>query len=109
MVFVALVAVWKTSRELGLNTWWLGPLGEPQPWVMTLLPFLAPGAMLVLALNNSRWLPWAGLVASAWLAVVAVLDLDAVWRLALVELAIAAAGALVSVASLGGRYRRADR
>jgi hypothetical protein len=53
--------------------------------------------------------PWAGFAASVWLAVVALLDLDAVRRLALVELAIAGAGALVSAASLGGRYRRADR
>ena len=31
LVIVAYAAVWKTSAELGLNTWWLGPFGDPQP------------------------------------------------------------------------------
>jgi hypothetical protein len=106
LVFVALIAVWKVSRELGLSTWWLGPVGEPQPVVVTLLPFVAPVAMLVATLNNARWLPWAGLVASAGTAAIGIADLSHVWRLGLVELAIAVAAAAVSLASFGGRYRK---
>jgi hypothetical protein len=105
LVFVAFAAVWKVSRELGLATWWLGPIGEPQPVFVLLLPFVAPAGMVVAALNNARRLPVAGLIASAVTAAIAVADLDRVFRLALVELAIAGAGAAVSIASFAGLYR----
>jgi hypothetical protein len=104
-VIVAYAAVWKTSYELGLTTWWLGPFGDPQPAFVTMLPFVAPLAMVLLTINNSRWLPWAGLAAAVVLAVIAVLDLSRVPRLAIVELAIAGAGALLAVAGFAGRYR----
>jgi hypothetical protein len=104
-VIVAYGAVWKTSYELGLSTWWLGPFGDPAPAFVTMLPFVAPLVMVLLALNNSRWLPWAGLGAALALAVIAVFDLSLVPRLAIVELAIAAAGALLAVAGFAGRYR----
>jgi hypothetical protein len=105
-VFVAFVAVWKTSRELGLNTWWLGPMGDPQPIFVTMLPFAPAIVMILLVVNNSRWIPWAGLGAAAGIGVLAVFDFSTVTRLAIVEAAIAAAAALVSVAGFAGRYRR---
>jgi hypothetical protein len=105
LVFVAFTAVWKVSRELGLSTWWLGPVGEPQPVFVLLLPFVAPSAMVLATLNNTRRLPWAGLLASAVTAAIGVGDLDRVVRLGIVELAIAGAGAAVSVASFSGLYR----
>lgn len=108
LVFVALVAVWKTSRELGLHTWWLGPPGAPVFPLVSMMPFVAPVAMILLSVNNVRGLPWFGLGASALTAVVAVFDVAKVPRLALVELAIAVAGALAAVASLSGRYRSAQ-
>jgi hypothetical protein len=111
LVFVAFAAVWKVSRELGLATWWLGPIGEPQPVFVLLIPFVAPAAMVIAALNNARRLPVAGLVASAVTAAIGAADLDRVFRLGLVELAIAGAGAVVSIASFAGLYRSvpADR
>ena len=105
LVIVAYVAVWKTSRELGLSTWWLGPFGDPQTPFVTMLPFVPPLVMVLLAVNNSRWLPQAGLGAAAVLAVIAAFDVAKVPRLGAVELAIAGAGALVTAAGLGGRYR----
>ena len=110
LVFVAFAGVWKVSRELGLATWWLGPVGEPKPVFVLLIPFVAPAAMVIATLNNARRLPVAGLVASAATAAIAVPDLDRVFRLGLVELAIAGAGAAVSIASFAGLYRsvRAD-
>ncbi len=105
LVIVAYVAVWKTSRELGLSTWWLGPFGDPQPAFVTMLPFVPPLVMVLLAVNNSRWLPWAGLGAAAMLAVIAVVDIGSVPRLGFVELAIAAAGGSIAVAGFAGRYR----
>lgn len=105
LVIVGFVAVWKTSQELGLNTWWLGPFGDPQPVYVRMLPFLPALAMLLLVVNNFRWVPWAGLGAAGLTALIGVLDLGKVTRLGLVELAIAAAGALTSLAGLSGRYR----
>ena len=90
-VVVGFVAVWKTSRELGRSTWWLGPWGEPQPAYVTMLPFVAPIAMIVMAVNSTRRLPLIGLVAAAITALIATFDLSWVPRLAGVELAIAAA------------------
>ena len=105
MVFVAYTGAWKVSRELGLATWWLGPISEPQPFFVMLVPFAAPAVMVVLALNNARRLPWYGLTASLVGVAVGLADLDHVRRLAYVELAIAGAAALVSVASFSGLYR----
>ena len=108
LVFVGYIAVWKTSRELGLNTWWLGPVGEPAGWWVSMIPFLAPVAMILLAVNNAKGLPWLGLGGAVIGAVVGILDAGKVPRLAAVELVIAAAGALAAVAGLSGRYRDAD-
>jgi hypothetical protein len=105
LAFVCFIAVWKTSRELGVHTWWLGPAGEPAAWPVSLLPFVGPIAMIVLAVNNVRWIPWFGLAATAASALVAVPDVAKAPRLAVVEFSIATAGALASIAGLSGRYR----
>lgn len=105
LVVVAWSGVWKASIELGLATWWLGPIAEPQPVVVRLLPFVPPAIVAVLALNNTRRLPWIGLGASAIAAVIGAVDLSYVRRLGIVELAIAGAAAAVSVASFTGMYR----
>lgn len=104
-MFVAWSGVWKASRELGIATWWLGPISAPRPILVTLVPFVAPAAMAVLALNNARRLPWFGLGAAAAGALVGSVDLSYIRRLGIVELLIAAAGAAVSVASFTGMYR----
>ena len=106
LVFVAYCGVWKASRELGLATWWLGPVSDPQPIFVMLLPFVGPAAMVIATLANVRRLPWYGLVASAAAMLIALPDLDRVRRLGIAELAIAIAAALVSIAGFGGTYRR---
>jgi len=109
LALVAWSAAWKTSRELGLSTWWLGPSAEPRPFPVLLLPFVPIVAMIAATLNNVRRLAWYGLAASVGGAAIAVGDLGRVARLGLVELAIAVATAVVSVASLSGTYRSAVR
>jgi len=106
LVFVAWTLVWKASRDLGIATWWLGPVGAPRPFPVLLLPFVAPGVMVALALNNARRLPWYGLTAAAIGIAIGVIDLGYVRRLGLVEILLATCGALVAIASLTGRYRR---
>jgi hypothetical protein len=107
LVFVAWSGVWKASRELGIATWWLGPPGAPRPFPVLLAPFVAPGVMVALALNNARRLPWIGLSAAAISAAIGIVDLSYVRRLGYVELLIAGAAAAVSVASRTGMYGRA--
>jgi len=107
LVFVASSGVWKASRELGIGTWWLGPVGSPRPFFVMVLPFIAPAVMAVVALNNTRRLPWFGLAASGIGAVIGIVDLAYIRRLGVVEILIACAAAAVSIASFSGMYRAA--
>lgn len=104
-VVVALAAVWTASRQLGLPTWWLGPSSDPRPLFVNLVPFVVPLALVASAFNRVRFLPWWGLAGAAVTAGIGIVDLGRVRGLGVVELAIAAAGALVSVAALAGMYR----
>ena len=100
MVFVAFTGVWKASRELGLATWWLGPIGEPRPVFVMLLPFLAPVAMVV---ADAEQRPPAAVVRAGGQRRAPRRSASAISTAsgasAYVELAIAAAAALVSIAS----------
>jgi hypothetical protein len=106
--FLAYMAVWKTSEELGLATWWLGPRSNPQPVVVRVIPFVVIAVFGVFASYNVRRLPWISLGGSVALALIAVPDLSRSTGIATIEFAIAVAVALVSVASLTGRYRAAS-
>lgn len=105
-VVLALAAVWNASVQLGLSTWWLGPRSEPQSKLVQVSPFIAPVLMVLGAVNQVRWLPVFGLAAAGLLAAMGVGDLDRVATLATVEIAIAIAAGLVSLASVTGIYRR---
>jgi hypothetical protein len=105
-VFVAYMAVWKASEELGLATWWLGARSDPQPILIRLVPFIVTAVFGILASYNVRRLPLIGLVGAAILAVIAVPDLSRSTGLAIIEFTIAGAIALVSAASFTGTYRQ---
>jgi len=104
-VFLAYLAVWKTSEEIGIATWWLGPSSNPQPVPVRLIPFLVAVVFGILASYNVRRMPWISLGGSAVLASIAVPDLSRSVGLATIEFVIAGAVALVSLASLTGTYR----
>lgn len=106
-VVLAFAAVWNTSVQLGLSTWWLGPRADRQLLVVRLSPFVGPALLLLGVINHVRWLAWWGLAASAVLAAYGLGDLGRVGSLAAGELAIAGAAALASIAALSGTYRRA--
>jgi hypothetical protein len=103
--FLAYMAVWKTSDELGLATWWLGPRSNPQPVVVRVIPFAVIAVFGILATYNVRRLSWISLGGAGVLALIAVPDLSRATGIATVEFTIAAAVALVSVASFTGTYR----
>jgi hypothetical protein len=106
-VAVAQGAVWKTSDQLGMSTWWLGPRGAPRPVAVQLMPFLPAVVMVLAAANRVRFLAWWGVVCAALVAAVGVADLGVMDELGWVEIAIGAAALLVSLASFTGSYRQA--
>lgn len=105
-VIACLGVVWNTSRRLGLSTWWLGPEAQPRSVALNLLPFLGPVVVLTGVLRNTRYLAWIGVAASIGLAAIATGDLSRTARLAWLELFIAGAALLVSMASASGQLRR---
>lgn len=107
-VIVAFAAVWSTSVQLGLSTWWLGPRAEPTSPIVRFSPFVVPLLMTIAAFNNVRRLAWWGMGASLVTAVFGIVDLGRVPRLAVVELIIAGLAFVVSAASLTGTYRPVD-
>ena len=107
-VIVAFAAVWNTSVQLGLSTWWLGARSQPQPQLVRLSPFVVPALMCIATFNNVRWLAYLGLTAAAATAVFGIGDLGRVAEIAVLELTIAGLAATVSIASLSGTYRAAD-
>ena len=106
-VFLAYMAVWKASEEIGIGTWWLGPRSNPQPVLVRLIPFFVTAVFGILASYNVRRMPWISLGGSLVLALIAVPDLSRSVGLATIEFAIAGAVALVSIASSTGTYRAA--
>lgn len=98
-------AVWESSRIIGLSTWWLGADAEPQVLVVQLLPFYGPLIATIAAISMWRYLPYLGIAVALAGAGIACGDLGRVRWLAVVELVLAGAGLLVSVASLAGMYR----
>ena len=104
-VFVAYLAVWKASEELGIATWWLGPRTSPQPVFIRLIPFLVAAVFGILASYNVRRVPVFGLVGAVLLAAIAFPDLSRSTGLTVIEFAIAGAVLLVSLASFAGAYQ----
>ncbi|MEX0846915.1 MAG: hypothetical protein WD023_03975 [Ilumatobacteraceae bacterium] len=98
-------SVWKSSRTMGLSTWWLGPSAEPRSIAVQLVPFVIPVLLVVAASRNARFLPYWGVLGSLALGAIAAGDLGRFQRLALVELAVAGAALAVSLASFAGVLR----
>jgi hypothetical protein len=107
-VIVGYAAVWETSRIIGLSTWWLGADAQPRLLVIKLLPFVGPIMVTGAAAANWRYLPFLGIVAAAAGAAIGGADFDRVRWISVVELVVAGAALLISVASFAGMYRRAN-
>lgn len=105
LVFLAYLGVWKASEEIGIGTWWLGARSNPQPVVVRLVPFIVVAVFGAVASFPVKRLPLVSLAGALLLAAIALPDFSRASGLAVVELAIAGAVALVALASLTGRYR----
>ncbi len=100
------ISVWYSSRVTGLATWWLGPEAEPRFVLVNLVPFVAPIGLCVLALSHRRWLPHLGIAGAAITAAVGAADLGRIRGYGIIELILAGAGLVLSVASFAGMLRR---
>jgi hypothetical protein len=102
-------AVWKTSVELGIGTWWLGARSDPQPVYVRVIPFaVAIGFGLVSSFHLKR-LPAITLLGAAVLALIALPDFSRSVGLAALELITAGAVLLVGLGSFTGVVKTADR
>lgn len=106
-VIAALGCFWQACRVGGFAPWWLGPETDLQPFYLVGLPFVAPALAALAGLNNIRYASHAGIVAGVATMALSLGDIGDHPGMALVEVAIGAAGVLISVASLAGRLRRA--
>ena len=102
-------AIWKTSVELGIGTWWLGARSDPQPPFVRVIPFaVAIGFGLVSSFHFKR-LPAITLLGAVVLALIAVPDFSRSVGLATLELITAGAVLLVGLGSFTGVVKTADR
>jgi len=105
LVTAALAAAAVTGRNIGKPTWWLGTTSDPAWPLLWVVPFLAPIAVIVSAITAGRWAPFARVGASLYLGAVATLDIESTPAVALIQVVVACAAFLVSIASLAGRNR----
>ncbi len=96
------IAIWVSSRNTGLSTWWLGPETEPRFILINLLPFVAPVVVCLTCQFALRRLPWIGIAAALVTAAIAAGDISRVPGYAVAEFAVAAGGLLASLACFAG-------
>ncbi len=101
-------AVWYSSRLIGLSTWWLGPMTDPQLILVSLLPFTVPLALMIAGYSAQRWLPWWGIGGAAFVAVIAAFDINRVPGFAAIEFGLALAALCISVSCFAGVFRPAE-
>jgi len=99
---LALAAVAITSRTVGKPAWWIGPSTDPASFVSLLVPVslaVAPAVAIVTAPHRAVLV---GLACSAGIAAMAAFDVAGSPGVAIIEAAVAVAGAAISVAVRAG-------
>ena len=99
------IAIWVSSRNTGLSTWWLGPETAPRLILLNLLPFVAPVTLSLLCQLAVRRLPWFSIAGALATAAIAAGDIARVPGYAVAEFAIAGGALLSSLASFSGVLR----
>ncbi|MFT7392793.1 MAG: hypothetical protein ACI83Y_000456 [Candidatus Azotimanducaceae bacterium] len=103
--FFAFAAVWKTSQDIGISTWWLGARAQPQSVTIKIIPFVLSIVIGLAAIYNLRRVALISLAGSFGVALIAVFDISRSGGLAAIEFAIAASLAAISVGAFTGTYR----
>jgi hypothetical protein len=102
-------AVWKTSVELGIGTWWLGARSSPQPLLVHLVPFVVAIGFGLVSSYPFRRIPLINVAGALVLAAIAIPDWSRSTGIAVIELVIAASVLLVAVGSFTGVVKTGDR
>lgn len=105
-VLLGFAAVWQASRIAGTAPWWLGPETDQRTFAIIAIPFAAPVVAVIAGIARLRIACVIGIIAAVATAGIALGETGRFPGIATVEFALAAAGLLISVASLGGRMRR---
>lgn len=105
--FFAYAAVWQTSVQIGISTWWVGPRSAPPAIWIRVLPFVVTILAVLLVVYNVRRVVEACTALGASTALIALPDLSRSVGLAVLELIISAALIAVGAAAFTGRYRLA--
>lgn len=103
--FFAFAAVWKTSQDIGISTWWLGARAQPQSVPIKIIPFVLTIVIGLAAICNLRRVALISLAGSVGVALIAVFDMSRSGGLAAIEFAIAASVAVISIGAFTGTYR----
>lgn len=106
-VIASFIAIWVSSRNTGLSTWWLGPETAPRFLLINLLPFIAASAVCLTCQLALRGLPWFGIGGALLLAAIAAGDISRVPGYAVAEFTVAGGALLASVACFAGVLRAA--
>ncbi|NBU60814.1 MAG: hypothetical protein EBS27_03455 [Actinobacteria bacterium] len=101
----SLVALATSALAVGKPTWWLASQTNGPFSILAIVPFLAPAAVIIAAVRASRFAALAGLLATALLAIVSVVDISRSPGIALGEAILAGCTALTTIAAIAGRRR----
>ena len=101
----ALLVLAISSRVVGKPTWWLGYEAYPPFFLLLVLPFLGPIAVIITTVRISRFVPLAGIASTVLLAVTGAVDISRTPGVALGELVLAGCTAVATIAALAGRRR----
>ena len=103
--FFAFAAVWKTSQDIGIGTWWLGARAQPRSVAIKIIPFVLAIVIGLAAIYNLRRVALISLAGSVGVALIADFDMSRSGGLAAIEFAIAASVAVISIGAFTGTYR----
>lgn len=105
-VLLSNIAVGVTSRTVGKPPWWLGPSVDPAPIVFVALPLLLVATPLIFFYRSSVHAPRIAMGCACAMSVVALADLGETPGVAVVEIAIALAALMGSIATNAGVFTR---
>lgn len=103
--FFAYAGIWQASVQIGIGTWWIGPRAQPTPILIRLIPFYLALVVGLLIVYNVKWVVRWSAVGVLGMALIAIPDFSRSIGLGVAEAAIAGMLAVITLASLTGRYR----
>lgn len=99
-VFGALLSVAVSSRTIGRAVWWLGPSGNPAPFIFLVVPIVLTITPIIITVSRPQLIVRTGLVCSVALFITAVPDFSRSPAIAWAVSAVALAALIETIALL---------